>query len=233
MKNKVKNILHINYIDEDRDDDRRHERNDCTYDELKDSDYLSNLICAKEMEDNWQLCYASQLYGSLFAVYIKVMSLDRNNDFIRVAFQIKTYKGLINIGFKEVGYYVNDNEILCFLFKVKGMSRKLETWNKKIDIRGLKHMILFYRRLTPLGTKFDSKEAKPFIDKKIFDTEYFFRSDSNEDVFFSYTKKAPALMRYKRGDRKFVTDGQNGELADPGAICCTGTSRLFFMQASG
>ena len=144
----------------------------------------------------WQSIFASQAYGTFFAVYINLVSTKKSslkNIQLRSArFQLFNYKGPINLGIDKVTIKVEPSKgIIDFNIFVQALNKK--TRSKKINLKKFDFSkanglaITVNRKITPLSNKSHIKNG-------VFDSEYYYR-----DSILKPYKYKKDFLNYKDG----------------------------------
>ncbi|RXG14222.1 hypothetical protein DSM03_101339 [Leeuwenhoekiella aestuarii] len=97
-----------------------------------------------------QLIYASQLYGTFFAVYAKISSSRTESDktgrqIDEITFRVVNYKGIIDIGLEKAEYNISTKEIDLFVKALGNTSKEIKCKNLN-KLRKEKEDILVFRR---------------------------------------------------------------------------------------
>jgi len=149
--------------------------------------YSASLCYNSYFSNTWQFIYGSQLYGTLFGIYAKFHG---NEDTINsIEFQLRNYKGIINLGIETVFEHKNG---YSYTVIIQGLSNDRHypiSLSKPISFsKNQCKEIKIYRFLIPFGF------SKGF-EGEVFDTEYFFREGfRTEDV--AYFPKPGILDSY-------------------------------------
>jgi len=138
------------------------------------SDYTGTIDLSDSHKERNQMIYASQLYGTFFAIYAYFEAESTNNPLHkkinRIQFNIINYKGPLDIGISEIKYYVNNRS---FEIKVRALIDPL-TQHEIVFSNGLlvkkEEEILFLRNLEPLSSKSGDKNKY-----HVFDSEFYAR----------------------------------------------------------
>lgn len=143
----------------------------------------------KEDTINYQLVYASQLYGTFFCVFAKLNIADKK--LVTIELRLVNYKGQINIGMlpETCGTWVDGSEGFEITMHLKANDGKhqynegdeiIVACNEK-PIADLDH-IVFRRALHPMY-QIANEEFVKQLSKGLFDSEFF-----NRDGAFITTK---------------------------------------------
>jgi hypothetical protein len=184
----------------------------------------------------FQFVYASQLYGTLFAVYGRFDSVISENrcTLKRLALRLINYKGVLNIGFtNHEPLFVESSEGGDVYFGVKGTSKKRET---KVNFEtpivlehGTRFRLTFHRILYPMvgnppeytiDTKYGEPGKLDVDADEVFDSEFFDRSGVDR---FSNPLR-PGMANFDGGTIEKLREGSM--LGSP--RCSQGIASLYF-----
>jgi hypothetical protein len=132
--------------------------------------------------DENQLIYASQLYGTLFAVSGKFKLSEDKQKLIEIEFKLINYKGTLNLGILSItnsdlvkDTKVDGRYILTLQLKamdgVHGHNKSIKLTNLDIDINLFKQLLVT-RRLHRFGP---INDITSHLDDMVFDSEFFER----------------------------------------------------------
>lgn len=150
---------------------------------LKEGDLkLSGNFVLNDTIERKQFFYASQCYGTLFGIYMKInLKCDLIESF---EFELINYKGLLNIGFLENGegfYITRKGNSINIGFSVKALTGIHKTPapikpNEEIKIEGLENI---YGKRTLI--KMNASNSY-FYNDVVFDNEYYYRDGDNSQI---------------------------------------------------
>jgi len=133
--------------------------------------YYSAFDLSERGQGNFQLVYASQLYGTFFSVYASFETeIIKDECFIKKAdFELVNYKGNIDLGLKDITYC--DTEKL-FHIHLQGMLEQrvindAKAFKKLCLKKG--QILTFKRKLFPFA------DSNTGLSKGVFDSEFYLR----------------------------------------------------------
>jgi len=153
---------------------------------FKDSDRTFTATCStnKHLSDSWQLVFAGQEYSTFYSIYMKHKKRKDSKHKDTLIFELKTYKGPLNIGLVDV--IQNNKNPNQFIFVIQALEEdtrfilKLKeqlVYDPNKNIRTLD----FYRFIKPFGTlKTKDSDQVNGLDNGVFDSEYFVRNGFKE-----------------------------------------------------
>lgn len=170
-------------------------------------------------KDIYQFMYASQNYGTFYAIY-GLLSEDNKS----ITFKLMNYKGPINIGFISNTVLVdnsdieikNDKIILKIALEVKGLSKIRETtltFNSKINFNALDEIFIerFMHKLEDATSE-------------IFDSEYYYRSgEKNVHPLYHKKDEVTSLVRNFINNKLEKNKKANGGDCNTSSIKIIGT----------
>ncbi len=189
----------------------------------------------KKKKPVYHFVYASQLYGTIFAIYAKFegAKMEKKEAFRieKVLLRLVNYKGVINIGFSKKDQIVrkpDDDGIDNLYFVLQGAcinSEKKYIFTKPIEVEKNKPFpIIFNRLLRPLQ-KFErylvSRKGDPVSSKIVTEppiTELF-------DIEFN---DRDGIDFYNRELKPGMISSDEFEMLNPGGRCQTGNVSLIY-----
>ncbi|MEQ9423917.1 MAG: hypothetical protein RJQ09_05835 [Cyclobacteriaceae bacterium] len=146
--------------------------------------------------DNYQVAYSSQVYGTFFSVYARFNKDENVNEddleegqfaIASIDFKVINYRGLLDVGITAIkgpGVFaaaLNDDHVKLFNIEVQaGLSNEKHEYNLPTD--GLlmkKGEIMFIQRTLKRLHDRPDRDDRP-LSAGIFDSEYFYREGINE-----------------------------------------------------
>ena len=141
-------------------------------------DYLSSIIFKSGL--GYQEVYSSQNYGTFYSVYISFDCKPGENEneiiLYNVKFEIINYKGVVNLGIKDVKFEINQKKQPQFKVMVEALhgKRVFEYGEETIDL-GKVEPILAIERLLLKMSNFDENQSPNDNSVQAFDNEYYYR----------------------------------------------------------
>ncbi|TVZ54888.1 hypothetical protein OD91_0125 [Lutibacter sp. Hel_I_33_5] len=164
---------------------------------------------------HYQFMYASQNYGTFYAIYGKI-----SEDKASLSLELVNYKGPINLGFATKNSLEDknkskvDGDILKIAIEVQGLSTNKSTTLKLNNVTDISNSdtIFIERFLHPLN-----KVSSPF-SSMVFDSEFYYRS--GENIIPNNRNKSVKELIGKFINTPLTTDKKN-KLAATGGNCKT------------
>lgn len=154
---------------------------------------------------HYQEVYASQVYGTFFAVYAKFIGAELTQDKCQIAkveLKVVNYKGLYDLGLVNVNSMECDDEIN--VKKVQLEMRAMNPLNKKnepqynmtfeMDQSFSKGEVLCFER-----SLFMLHDKEVASEKGLFDSEFFYREGLREDNDYERRKPVPRQPNLNSG----------------------------------
>lgn len=149
---------------------------------------LSGTYVMNDSDNRKQFFYASQCYGTLFAIYIKI-NVKKNNEIENIDFELINYKGMVNLGFLEDSTHnrginvVREKDTLVINFPIKAMTKQYKaTFTPKkeeaINVSGLT-VIAGERSLL----RYDEYTPSNYQENVFFDEEFYYRNGKDKGEF--------------------------------------------------
>ena len=206
--------------------------------------YSTTLDLTPEAPERNQFIYASQLYGTFFAVYAifhttKVKDDSNKIKIDKIIFNILNYKGPIDLGITSVNYDFKEE---MFYLHVKALTRPETQHECDFGVKGLEvakgEYLRFYRELDKM-TPDRGDEDKWHV----FDSEFYIRDGVQKipkirfdqipgqeiKVLLSEEANKKVLVRQGNFDLNEVLVEKNGNTPHaPGNRCVPSTARVMF-----
>ena len=101
--------------------------------DAREATYYTSIVLSDGRSNDFQLVFASQVYGTFFGIYARFDFTRQSERFKlnKITFRIINYKGQINIGIDAVKppeYNKNDPKNLNFIFYLKGYMPPLQDY---------------------------------------------------------------------------------------------------------
>lgn len=199
----------------------------------------TTIKCNPDLKDTWQMVYASQLYGTFFAVYAKIVANKDEKCMNSIDLKLINYKGPINLGIHEATYNVKRKKI-SIIDHMNGNSLTINVLSVTLWIRALTEQdgcekpitieqsinedetyLEINRKLLPL-----SENGNCVVDG-VFDSEFYYRDGLSKPIP-KKLDEISGLSSWKKYNSLDKEDEGNVELLGPGGICPRGYAKIIF-----
>jgi hypothetical protein len=177
-------------------------------DSARRATYYTTIVLREGRSGDFQLVFASQVYGTFFGIYAKLdfTKLSGRLKLNKITFRIINYKGQINIGIDSVDaplYHPEDHRKLNIIFHLKGYMPPLQDYEcdftqDEIYLEDGSE-ITFKRNMRDFVA-----DTNHLFEDGAFDSEFYFR-----DGLFPI--EAPVAALEKEIERRYPSDQTIGK----------------------
>jgi len=211
----------------------------------------------KDCKERWQTVYTSSLYGTMFSLFGKFNYDATNTTLGMIELKIINYKGLIDLGIKDVDFQENRKWVEVYDEDNKLVPKNIRVISLKVVLQGLLNQHWKDRNINIILNEVDladdiyieiDRELQPLVNDNdrtlegVFDTEHYYRDGIRPSFKFggahieyrSGSKLNPTMNRVvdTTGNITFVRasndEEDNSSDKSPGAVCPKGYSKIIF-----
>lgn len=196
----------------------------------------STIICKSELKENWQMVYASQLYGTFFAVYAKINADETNKQINTIDLKLINYKGPINLGIHRADYNQKRKKYRI-LDHILEKSIEVNLISITLWVHGLSDRVSLEE---PITVNCDAEDSYLEINRKllplskddnlvvngVFDSEFYYRDGLGIPTAIN-SEEVDGLATWPDFNNPDYNSGEM-ELAGPGGICPRGYAKITF-----
>lgn len=202
-------------------------------------------------EGCWQSVYFSQLYGTSFGLYAKIIFNKKERTIDKISLRLINYKGVINLGIKsatynskrkrirvEENYSKVDNKyinVISIKLVIQGLNKTTKVNDIIIDFKLPEGTENHYLEIDRSLCSMTEKKDEDITDSNVFDSEFYYRDGLRTSDPISRDYRDAIGVNPTVNSKNKVIDEKGNEIDEnsttdkgSGGICPKGYSLIVF-----